>query len=132
MPSILPTPPGATGVYPRAVTASGAVVGFVTENPYAAIRWSPSGSSWAITRLPDLGKGGSALAGNDAGYVVGSVIGNNGWSIPAFWTPEGALHLLSSGRYSGEATGISEPDAGLVIAGYYAGKGAKHAVRWRP
>ncbi len=132
MPTILPAPPSATGVYPRAVTASGVVVGWAIENTYTAIRWTPSGSSWTITRLPDLGKGGSALAGNDAGYVVGSVIGNNGWSVPAFWTPEGALHLLSSGGNSGEAVGISEAAAGLVIAGYYNGKGGKHAVRWRP
>jgi hypothetical protein len=131
-PIVLPMPPGATGAYPRGVTASGTVVGFVTGNGYGAVRWIPNGGAWTVERLADLGKGSSALGVNDAGYVVGSVYAVDGFPRPAFWTPDGSVRVLFTNNRPGEAEGISEPDGGLVIAGYFQGKGTKTAVRWRP
>jgi hypothetical protein len=131
-PIVLPLPTGSTGAFPRGVTASGIVVGFTTGNGYGAVRWIPAGGSWTVERLADLGRGSSALGVNDAGYVVGSVYAIDGFARPAFWTPDGSLRVLFTDNRPGEALGVSEPDGGLVIAGYFSGKGNKTAVRWRP
>lgn len=69
---------------------------------------------------------------NDAGEVAGSVYGTFNFSRPAWWTAAGELRLLSTGNRPGEAIGISEPEGGRVIAGYYSGKSNKSAIRWRP
>lgn len=130
-PALLPLPRGATGAHPRGVTPSGVVVGFTTGSGYRAIRWIPSGGAWTIELLPDLGRGGSAAAVDDAGYIAGSVSGPS-FARPAYWTPGGELHLLSTGNRAGEALGISEPEGGLIIAGDYTVKAVKIAVRWRP
>jgi hypothetical protein len=131
-PTLLPLPSGATGAHPKAVSAAGVVVGFSTGSGFRAVRWTSSSGAWTAEFLPDLGRGGSALAMNEAGEIAGSVNGTFNFSRPAWWTAAGELQLLSTGNRPGEAIGISEPEAGRVIAGYYSGKSNKSAIRWRP
>jgi hypothetical protein len=130
-PSVLPLPAGATGAYPKGINSSGVIAGFATGAPTRAVRWTPSGASWIVETLADLGPGASALGMNEAGYIVGSA----GWKnirIPVYWDPAGGLHPLDSANRSGEATGVSEPEGGLIIGGYYMDRSGKTAVRWRP
>jgi hypothetical protein len=135
-PIVLPLPPGGIGAYPHGINTGGTIVGFVTATDvaYRGVRWTRSGTAWTVELLPDLGKGGSALAINDAGYIAGSAYGTNGFARPAFWEPSGVLHILDTGDRSGEATGISEPDGGVVIGGYFvsSSKSGKLAARWEP
>ena len=96
-----------------------------------ATRWILSGGSWTVEILPDLGKGGSALAVNGAGQIAGSVKGTNGFELPALWEASGALRRLDSDANVGEATGLADPAAGSVVAGDI-NANDWHAVRWRP
>jgi hypothetical protein len=132
-PSVLPLPAGATGAYSRGINSAGVIVGFATGASNRAIRWTPSGASWTVETLVDFGRGASALGMNDAGYIVGTAVWKtNGASIPVYWDPAGGLRPLDSANRSGEALSVSEPEGGLIIAGYYMGRSSKVAVRWRP
>ena len=127
-PVVLPLPNGATGAFPRGIDAGGSIVGFATAASYLAVRWKPAGGTFTVELLPDLGYGGSALGVNEVGYVVGQVNRRNGIGRPAYWEPNGTLHLLDAGASNtGEAVGISGQDGGLVIGGRLAS-----AVRWLP
>jgi uncharacterized membrane protein len=138
-PVVLPLPSGSSQSYSRDVNVTGVIVGWVilSDGTNRPVRWVPSGAGWTIAVLDDLGKGGAALSVNDAGQVAGSVSApsGTGYPRPVYWDADGTLHLLESKDGVGEAVGISEPDAGLVIAGYVrTGKngGSRIAVRWRP
>jgi hypothetical protein len=96
-----------------------------------AIRWNPSGGSWTTGILPDLGKGGNAIAINDAGQIAGSLYGTNGLELPALWEASGALRQMDTGDKVGEAVGLAEPAAGSVVAGSINTVGWL-AARWRP
>jgi uncharacterized membrane protein len=132
VPSVLPLPVGATGAYPRGINSAGVIVGFATGAPGRAIRWTPSSASWAVETLVDFGRGASALGMNEAGYIVGAAGWKTNVSIPVYWDPAGGLHPLDSANRPGEALGVSEPDGGLIIGGYYMDRSGKTAVRWRP
>lgn len=129
-PELLPLPSGATAATAWSLTRTGVAVGYALGTQYRAVRWTRSGTSWNVEFLPDLGYGSSAFRMNEAGHVAGSIYTKNGYQ-PALWMPDGTFLLLYSGS-SGEATGVSEPDGGLVIGGYYLSSTRKTAVRWRP
>lgn len=137
-PILLPLPSGATSSKPRGLNGAGIVVGWiVSAGVNRPVRWVPAGASWTVELLHDPGKGGAALAINEAGLVVGSVnsLSGTGYPRPAFWEPGGLLHLLESRNGVGDATGVSESADGLVIGGYIrAGKngGDRIASRWQP
>ena len=99
--------------------------------------WTPAGSIWSFAALPDLGAGGAAFAINNAGQIVGSVTNTSGSGTarPAFWDVGGSVRVLQSDLGVGETLGISEPDQGLLLAGYIRtgnNGGPKIAVRWQP
>jgi uncharacterized membrane protein len=137
-PVLLPLPSGATDVFVRAINDAGVIVGwtFVSTGKNKVVRratrWIPSGGSWTPEILPDLGKGGSALAINQAGQIAGSVPGTNGFELPALWEASGALRQLDTGDKVGEATGLAGPGAGSMVAGNINSAGDWHAARWRP
>lgn len=133
-PSVLPLPPGATGAYAKGINSAGVIVGYTTGTPGRAIRWTPSGASWTVETLVDFGRGASAWGLNEAGYIVGGAEWKTTVSttIPVYWDPAGGLHPLDSANRQGYAKGVSEPEGGLIIAGWYAGRSNKVAVRWRP
>jgi uncharacterized membrane protein len=131
-PTLLPLQSGATGASPRAVNTAGVIVGYSTGSGFRAVRWTSSGGSWTVAFLPDLGRGSSALGLNEAGEIVGSVYNKSGSVRAAWWTAGGNLELLSTDNGPGEAIGISEPEGGRVIAGYYSANRNKSAIRWRP
>jgi uncharacterized membrane protein len=136
-PVLLPLPSGATDVFTFKINDAGVIVGwtFVSSGKNRlvsrATRWIPSGGSYTTEILPDLGKGGSALAINDAGQIAGSVRGTNGFELPALWEASGALRQLDTGGKVGEAIGLAEPAAGSVVAGNI-NTVDWHAARWRP
>ena len=130
-PTTLPLPAGGTDAYTWGINDAGVIVGFVSvaigKNKFVnrATRWVPSGGSWAVEFLPDLGEGSMALAINDAGQIAGSVYTWLRRTRPAFWDVNGMLRQLEG---TGEAYAISEPVAGPLVAGTNSGT----AVRWRP
>ena len=137
-PVLLPLPSGATDVFVRAINDAGVIVGwtFVSTGKNKVVRratrWIPSGGSWTPEILPDLGKGGSALAINQAGQIAGSIPGTNGWELAALWEASGALRQLDTGDKVGEATGLAGAGAGSVVAGNINSAGDWHAARWQP
>ena len=131
-PEVLPLPGGATGATAWSITKTGIAVGYALGAQYRAVRWTRSSTSWSVEFLPDLGYGSSAFRMNEAGHVAGSIYGNSGFAQPALWMPDGSFLLLYGGKWGGEAMGLSEPDGGLVIGGYYSSPEGKTAARWLP
>jgi hypothetical protein len=136
-PVVLPVPSGVASQTPRRINGSGVIAGWVqVAGVTRPARWIPSGSTWSLEILADLGRGGAVLEINEAGQLAGSInASGTGYPRPAYWDPDGTLHLLQSKDGVGEAEGISEPSPQLVIAGYVrTGKngGSRIAVRWRP
>jgi uncharacterized membrane protein len=129
-PVLLPVATGGTRASAWDITNTGVIVGYTTIGTHRAVdratRWTPSGTSWTVEFLPDLGSGSVAYAVNEAGQIAGRV---NAHGIrPAFWDANGMLRQLEG---SGEALGLSEPAAGPVVAGYVSA-GSKLAALWRP
>ena len=89
-----------------------------------ATRWTPSGSSWTVDFLADLGSGSTAYAINEAGQVAGRLDPLR----PAFWNANGVLRQLEG---AGEALAISGSAAGPIVAGYIIAR-TKIAARWHP
>ena len=100
-------------------------------------RWVPAGTGWTVELLDDRGRGGAALAINEAGLIVGSVhsLGGSGLPRAAFWNAGGLFELLESQDGVAEAVGVSESNLELVIGGYVRTRkngGPRIATRWGP
>jgi uncharacterized membrane protein len=129
-PVLLPVATGGTRASAWDINNAGVIVGYTSIGTHRAVdratRWTPSGTSWTVEFLPDLGSGSVAYVINEAGQIAGRV---NAHGIrPAFWDANGMLRQLEG---SGEALGLSEPAAGPVVAGYVSA-GSKLAALWRP
>ncbi len=135
-PILLPLPAGTSAVSVRDINDAGVIVGWTSislgRNKFVnrATQWAPSGGSWTVTFLPDLGSGSAAFAINNSGQVSGSAQAPpNGILRPVFWGTSGTLQLLEG---HGEALGLSEATDGPVVAGYVVTVQNKVAARWQP
>jgi uncharacterized membrane protein len=130
-PVLLPLAAGASAAYVNGINDAGVVVGYtsvtISKNKVVnrATRWVPSGGTWTVEFLSDLGTGSSAWAINDAGQIAGTLSAFPLGPRPAFWDANGSLWQLDG---TGEALGLSEPAWGPVVAGRANGGGAT----WRP
>jgi uncharacterized membrane protein len=129
-PVLLPVATGGSRASAWDINNAGVIVGYTIIGTRKTVmrptRWTPSGGSWTVDFLADLGSGGVAYALNEAGQIAGRIDGRvNG---PAFWDANGVLRQLEG---PGEALAISGAAAGPVVAGYISA-GTKLAARWHP
>jgi hypothetical protein len=118
-------------VWPSAINDGGAIVGWVASAPNLAVRWTPSGTGFTPSVLPDLGAGASAAAIASDGSAVGAIYHGRGFPRPALWSADGRLTLLETHNGAdGEAEKVAFTSVGLVIAGYQNLSG-KQTMRWR-
>jgi hypothetical protein len=131
IPVRLPRPAGSTApVFAEEINDSGVIIGYISSNPYRALRWTPSAPSTypTVEYLPDGGKGSLAFGIANDGTVAGELTGGSG--RPVLWQPSGGYTLLTyAGNGSaGTAYGVAVRDAGsLVVAGFQTNG---RAVRW--
>jgi uncharacterized membrane protein len=130
-PVLLPVATGGTRTSPWDITNAGVIVGYTSMGTRRAVnratRWTPSGASWTVELLSDTGTGSQAFSVNEAGQIAGSA-----WIHvirPVVWDADGTMRQLEG---SGEATSISELEAGPVVAGYISSSRNKVAALWRP
>ena len=80
--------------------------------------WTPTGSGYAVSFLPDLGIQSVAYAIAEDGTVSGSV-----WRTvsprPAIWSPSGQLTMLGLNKNgdNGEAPTVAVTPTGIVVGG---------------
>jgi hypothetical protein len=130
-PITLPRPTPSGDVWPSAINDGGAIVGWVASAPNLAVRWTPSGTGFTPSVLPDLGAGASAAAIASDGSAVGAIYHGRGFPRPALWSADGRLTLLETHNGAdGEAEKVAFTSVGLVIAGYQNLSG-KQTMRWR-
>lgn len=117
----LPSPAGASSVFPTALNDSGVIVGVATMSTgRRAIRWTPSGPGYAVELLPLLpGELASYATGiNNLGQIVGARAGIIGTPFGFGWLysdADGLVDLYS--RYGWFATPNDINDAGVILSG---------------
>ncbi len=138
----LPQPDGSPIVqsaYPRAINAGGIIVGSATDFPghqgvERPIVWlGDADGSWRFAGLETLGgKGGQALAVNDAGLVAGWSQTRNGTARPCLWQPKDGRYELPLELPDPE--GASGPGEALAInaLGQVVGQAGERACLWSP
>ncbi len=130
-PVLLPVATGGTRASAWDINNSGVIVGYTSFGAHQSInratRWTPSGGSWTVELLSDQGTGSNALAVNEAGQIAGTAFIHV--NRPAVWDVNGNLRQLEG---TGEALGISELEAGPVVAGYTTNSRNKVAAFWLP
>ena len=130
-PVLLPVATGGTRASAWDITNTGVIVGYTSIGTRRAVnratRWTPSGASWTVELLQDQGTGSTAYAVNEAGRIAGSAFIHV--NRPVVWDANGILRQLEG---TGEALGLSELEAGPVVAGYIANSRNKVAALWRP
>jgi len=130
-PALLPRPSGAGDVWPRAMNDAGVIVGYLYGTRTRAVKWTPTGSGYAVSFLPDLGVKSAAYSIAQDGTVSGEATSTAppGNLAPALWSPAGQLTLLglvNNGAW-GEAMDVAVTSAGLVVGGTQSNQ---KAVRW--
>jgi len=117
----LPSPTGASSVFPTALNDSGVIVGVATlSTGRRAIRWTPSGSGYAVELLPLLpGELASYATGiNNLGQIVGARAGIVGTPFGFGWLHTDADGLVDLyARYGWFATPNDINDAGVILSG---------------
>lgn len=128
----LPRPLQTGDVQLRSVNDAGVIVGYVYgANPTRAVKWTPTGTGFTASVLPDLGSGSSALAIASDGSIAGAIFHGKGFPRPALWSPDGRLTLLETHNGAdGEAEAVAMTPNGVVVAGYEQLSG-KQTMRWR-
>ena len=117
----LPSPAGASSVFPTALNDSGVIVGVASmSSGRRAIRWTPSGPGYAVELLPLLpGELASYATGiNNLGQIVGARAGIVGTPFGFGWLytdADGLVDLYS--RYGWFATPNDINDAGVILSG---------------
>ncbi len=117
----LPSPAGASSVFPTALNDSGVIVGVATmSSGRRAIRWTPSGAGYAVELLPLLpGELASYATGiNNLGQIVGARAGILGTPFGFGWLYTDTNGLVDlNARYGWFATPNDINDAGVILAG---------------
>lgn len=117
----LPVPGGATSVFPTDVNDSGVIVGVSYSNWVpSAVRWTPTGSGYAVEVLPRLAGDTSSYATNinNLGQIVGARNALGYVPTGQGWLYSDTLGLVSLSAQYGlwtVPTGIN--DAGQIISG---------------
>jgi hypothetical protein len=118
-PTLLPRP-GATGdVNPHDINDAGVIVGYLYGSSTRAVKWTPSGSGYTVSFLPDLGIKSAAYAIAQDGTVSGYITRTNGFARPALWSAAGELIVLGLNKNgdTGEATDVAVTPTGIVVGG---------------
>ena len=128
-PVLLPRPSGTGDVYVWDMNDAGVVVGYMYGSPTRAVKWTPTGSGYTVSFLPDLGVKSAAYSIAQDGTVSGSVNRTTNNPRPALWLPAGGLTLLGllNNGNSGEAMDVAATSTGLVAGG----TSNQTAVRWK-
>lgn len=117
----LPVPSGATSVFPTDVNDSGVIVGVSYSNWIpSAVRWTPTGSGYAVEVLPRLAGDTASYATNinNLGQIVGSRSTLGYVPTGQGWLYSDALGMVALSTQYGlwtVPTGIN--DAGQIISG---------------
>ena len=117
----LPVPVGASGAFPTDLNDSGVIVGVANiSSGRRAVRWTPTGSGYAVEVLPllagELAAYGTGI--NNLGQIVGARAGILGTPYGFGWlyTDAGGLVDLNA-RYGWFATPDDINDAGVILSG---------------
>ena len=119
--TLLPVPGGATSVFPTDVNDSGVIVGVSYTNWVpSAVRWTPTGSGYAVEVLPRLSGDSASFATNinNLGQIVGARSALGYVPTGQGWLYSDTLGLVSLSTQYGlwtVPTGIN--DAGQIISG---------------
>jgi probable HAF family extracellular repeat protein len=135
-PLALPQLPGIARSWSNGINDAGVVVGVAQTSTGVnrAVRWIPSGGTWAVEDLGSLGGDSEAKSINNRGQIVGiSRVG--GFNYHAFLWEEGPgmRDLGSLGTQGGQATGINDPADGAptLAAGWSYLSATPQMVLWR-
>lgn len=117
----LPVPAGASGAFPTDLNDLDAIVGVANlSSGRRAVRWTPTGSGYAVEVLPllpgELASYGTGI--NNLGQIVGARAGILGTPYGFGWlyTDAGGLVDLNA-RYGWFATPDDINDAGVILSG---------------
>ncbi|HEX5017885.1 MAG TPA: hypothetical protein VFX15_09920, partial [Actinomycetes bacterium] len=128
-PILLPRPSGTGDVWVWDINDAGVIVGYLYGKSVRAVKWTPNGSGYTVSFLPDLGVKSAAYSIAQDGTVSGEVNRRTNSPRPALWSPTGdliLLGLLSNGNW-GEAMNVTVTSTGLVAVGTQSNQ---TAVRW--
>jgi len=118
IPILLPRPAATGDVGVSGINDAGVIVGG-SASPTRAVMWTPTGSGYAVSFLPDLGiqSGASGIA--EDGSVSGSVWKTASGPRPALWSPSGQLTMLGLNKNgdSGDAVSVAVTPTGIVVGG---------------
>ena len=125
-PVLLPRPSGAGDVWVRDMNDAGVIVGYLYGSRTTAVKWTPTGSGYAVSFLPDLGVKSAAYAIAQDGTVSGSVNRTVNTNRPALWSPSGQLILLGLNKNgdTGEAPTVAVTPTGIVAGGSLTSSGS--------
>ena len=126
---------GVTGINDAGILVGWSITCNCSRQIQRALRWTPSGTSYSLTDLGDLGGGeAKATAINDAGQIVGKSATASKVPHAFLYTPGAGMRDLGAlGSQDSWALALnSGTGAPLTIVGWSMANSGHRAVRWVP